>query len=86
MTEAFHRELRNQTASCDDYSSGGETMVARVPTEPESSSGKRATPSAELESGSKRVRRQRVPTNVSSLGKIYMVDMSVVPSLLDTTD
>ena len=51
------------------------------PNEPESPSGKRAIPSAELESGSKRVRRQRVQTNVCSL-----VDMSAVLSLLDTTD
>ena len=32
------------------------------------------------------MRRQQVLTNVSSLGKIHLVDMSVVPSLLDTTD
>ena len=76
MTEAFSLELRNKSASRDDASSGGESKVARVlikPTKPESPSGKRATPSAELVSGSKRVRRQRVLTNVSFLGEIYQV-------------
>ena len=87
MTEVFFRELRNKSASRDDDSSGGKSKMARVltqSTKPESSSGKRATASAELESGSKRVQRQRVLTNVSSRG-IHLVDMSVMPSLLDTT-
>ena len=38
---------------------------------------------AELESGSKRVRRQRALTNASSPGEIHLVEKSVVPSLLD---
>ena len=60
--------------------------VLKQPAELESPSGKRTTPSAALKSGSKHVRRQRVLTNVSSLGEIHLVDMSVEPSLLDTTD
>ena len=59
--------------------------VSTQPCEPESSSGKRATPRNELESGSKSVRWQRVLTNVSFFGEIRPVDKSVVPSLLDTT-
>ena len=81
--EAFFRGLRNKSADRDDDSSGGEFKVARVltqPTKPESSSGKRATPSAELESGSKRVLK-----NVSSLGEIQLVDMSVVCCLIRLT-
>ena len=63
--------------------------MARVLTqsrELESSSGKNATPSAEFESGSKSVQRQRLLTNVSSLVEIHMVAMSVVPALHQVHD
>ena len=73
----FSWELRNKSASRDDDSSGGKSKVARVltqPTKPELLFGKRATPRSELSSGRKLVRRQRVLTNVCSLGEIQLVD------------
>ena len=89
MPEAFSRELQNKSASRDDDSSGVISKMARVLTQPntvpKSPSGQRGTPSA-ARKWEQRVRRQRVLPNVSSLGEIYLVDMSIIPSLLDTTN
>ena len=88
MTEDFARRLRKKRPGSHDDDTGGvaSTVVREVtrPAEPEASSGREIGPSDASErtaekaenavNAGRRVRKQRVLTNVSSLGEIHLVD------------
>ena len=100
LTEDFARRLRKKRpGSHDDDAGGVASTVAREvtrPAEPKASSGREIGPSDVSErtaekaenavNAGRRVRKQQVLTNVSSLGEIHLVDSGHIPSLLQEAD
>ena len=94
MTEEFSRRLRLKPASHDGDEGGGVTVGKEVtPLEPEPDTSSRkgvpsCTESASVSASgtSKRVRTQRVLTNVSALGEIHSVDVDGASSFCDDVD
>ena len=95
MTEEFLQRL--QKKPCDHYGgTGGDALTAGMVVmlqrpEPEVSSEKGMSPSAESTrrspgDGTKRVRTQRVLTNVATLGEIHSVDVDTVTPCLSNVD
>ena len=100
MTDDFARRLRKERPGSHDDDAGGvaSTDARKVtrPAEPEASSGREIGPSDVSErtaekaenavNAGRRVRKQRVLTNVASLGEIHLVESGHIPSLLQEAD
>ena len=94
MTEDIARRLRKKRPGSHDDDAGVASTVARKvmrPAEPEASSGRETGSSDVLAriaervedavNAGRRVRKQRVLTNVSSLGEIHLVESDHIPPL-----